>query len=111
MLNIKPPSQVVEKLKSRENAFLHILLHEPDNDRAFYCLLGLYKILEDKQAMRGVSELYKPHPTRQPVMPRDLRDSADQFIESKKTYWHGEPVMSLLSNTTNTVNKKELAHV
>ena len=99
-------SSVIEHLKTRESPFIHILRNEPDNERAYFGLKGLYVLLKDDLAIQKIDDIYEPNIDRLKQKSYQLgSQTTDQFLEQKRHYWYEADIVSFLTN------RKELTNV
>ena len=103
-------SSVIEHLKTRESPFIHILSNEPDNERAYFGLKGLYVLLKDDLAIQTIDGIYKPNIDRLRQKSYQLgSQTTDQFLEQTRHYWYEAETVSFL--TVNQPTGKDTANV
>jgi hypothetical protein len=99
-------SSVIEHLKTRESPFIHILRNEPDNERAYFGLKGLYVLLKDDLAIQKIDDIYEPNIDRLKQKSYQLgSQTTDQFLEQKRHYWYEADIVSFLTNRKELTNE------
>jgi len=99
-------SSVIEHLKTRESPFIHILRNEPDNERAYFGLKGLYVLLKDDLAIQKIDDIYEPNIDRLKQKSYQLgSQTTDQFLEQKRRYWYEADIVSFLTNRKELTNE------